>query len=185
MNSQHPARYCYVMQGQSWILGHFEWLIGAVLLPPVVYLGKWLFNRTYVPQSAAPGPMNLTPSFSGLPPTRRSSLPTGDDLQDAYNSLPTCYRADLLRNYVGLNVRWPGILVGAHARPEAPEYAYLHFRFDGERTNGAVFRCEVKVADYPVIKTAEAKEAKAWVQGKIAGIEDSRITLTNATVEFQ
>jgi hypothetical protein len=173
------------MQQQSWVLGHLEWLIGAVVLLPVGYLGKWLFNRWTPKRALAPGPMNLTPSFSGMSPGETSSLPSADDLQDAYGLLPICYRADLLRNYVGLNVRWPGILVGAHARPEAPGYAYVHFRFDGERTNGAFFRCQVKVADYPAINAAKEGEAKAWVQGKIAGIEDACITLSKSIVEFQ
>jgi len=91
----------------------------------------------------------------------------------------------LLRNYVGLDVCWPGFLVGAYARPEAPEYAYLHFRFDGEKANGTLFRCQVRVADYPILEAAKEKEAKAWVRGEIAGIVESCITLTNPTVEFQ
>ena len=172
------------MQEKSCVLGHLEWLIGAVVLPPIGNLGKWLVDRWTAKRAPATGVINLAPSFSGMPPARISSLPTANDLQDSYDLLPICYRADFLRNHVGLNVRWPGFLIGAYVRPEAPEYAYVHFRFDGERTNGASFRCQVKVTDYPVIMPAKQKEAKAWVQGKIAGIEDSSITLTNVTVEF-
>jgi len=91
----------------------------------------------------------------------------------------------MLRNYAGLKVCWPGVFVDAQVRPDAPEYAYVHFRFDGERANGALFRCQVKVADYPIIKAAKEGEARAWVQGEIAGIEDSYTTLSNPTVEFR
>jgi hypothetical protein len=173
------------MQEQSWVLGHLEWLIGAAVLPPVGYLGKRLLHRWTAKRALAPGPIVLTRAFSVMPPGRKPSLPTADDLQDAYNLLSICYRADLLRNYVGLDVCWPGVLVETHASPEASEYAYLHFRFDGESTNGSVFRCQVKAADYPGIDAATEREAKAWVQGKIAGIDDSCITLTKSIVEFQ
>lgn len=172
------------MRAKSWGLGLLEWLIGAAVLPPSSFLGKWLFNRRTAKRSPATGGSNLTPSFSSMPPAKKSSLPTADDLQDTYDLLPIGYRADLLRNHVGLNVRWLGFLVGAYVRPEAPEYAYMYFRFDGERTNSALFRCQVKVADYPVVEDAKQTEAKAWVKGEIAGIEDSSITLTNPNVKF-
>ncbi len=116
---------------------------------------------------------------------RKASLPSANEIKKARDFLPIAQRADLLRNYVGLKVCWPGILVGAQTRADASEFVSLHFRFDSEETNGALFRCQVKVAEYPVIEVAKEKEARAWVHGEIAGIEDSYVTLTNATVEFQ
>jgi hypothetical protein len=173
------------MQEQSWIVGHLGWLIGAAVLPSVGYFGKQFVTRWNSKRAPRLGTIDHTPACSVLPPGRKSSLPTAGDLQDAYNLLSTCYRADLLRNYVGLDVRWPGILVETHASPEASGYADLRFRFDGENTNASVFRCQVKAANYPGIDAAAGTEAKAWVQGKIAGIDDSCITLTDSTVEFQ
>lgn len=172
------------MQEKRWVWGHLGWLIGAAVLPPIGYLGKSFFSWWSAKRAPATGANNLTPSFSGTPPAGGSSLPTADDLQDTYDLLPICYRADLLRNHVGLNVRWLGVLVGTYVRPDAPEYAYVYFRFDGERTNGALFRCQVKLADYPVVKAAKQREARAWVHGKIAGIDESSITLSNSTVDF-
>ena len=99
--------------------------------------------------------------------------------------MPIGYRADMIRNYVGLKVCWPGVFVGAQVIQDAPEYARVDFRFDSEGTNGALFRCQVKVAEYPEIKAAEVGEAKAWVQGEIASIEDSCTTLSSSTVEFE
>jgi hypothetical protein len=164
------------MQGQSWILGHLEWLVGAVILLPIGYLGRWLFRRWTAKCALSPSDMQTA---------RKTSLPTAEEIEQARNLLPLFQRADMLRNYAGLKVCWPGIFVGAQVRPDAPEYAFVHFRFDGESENGALFRCHVKVADYPIIKIAKQGESRAWVQGEIAGIEDSYTTLSNPTVEFR